>query len=183
MPAFTRAQVGVILLLGVLLSGVYAWRARFGPGWPTLAARTPPSVFVEVAGEVTRPGVYAFPAPPVLSQAWRQAGGPEPPPPADLALPSGSRIEVLPGGGHRLGRMSGAQLLTLGLALDLNTATAADLEALPGIGPVLARRIVDHRQSRGAFAKIDDLREISGLGEKKLEQLRPFLVISGATPP
>ena len=81
--------------------------------------------------------------------------------------------------------MSGPRLLTLGLALDLNTATAEDLEALPGVGPVLAQRIVAHRVAHGNFRNIAELLEVSGIGAKKLEALRPLITIQEpiSTPP
>ena len=73
-------------------------------------------------------------------------------------------MEVTPEGGYRLAVMSGAQLVTLGLPLDLNRATAEDLDAVPGIGPALAQRIVDYRKAHGPFKQIEDLREVSGIG-------------------
>ena len=92
-------------------------------------------------------------------------------------MPSGSRVEVTPDGTCRLGRMSGEHLLTLGLALNLNTATAEDLEALPGIGPVMAQRLVQFRQTHGPFKDVEDLLAVSGIGEKKLARLKPYLVV------
>ena len=64
---------------------------------------------------------------------------------------------MTPEGGYRVAAMSGAQLVTLGLPLDLNRATAQDLDALPGLGPALAQRIVDYRQAHGPFKQIEDL--------------------------
>jgi competence ComEA-like helix-hairpin-helix protein len=58
--------------------------------------------------------------------------------------------------------------------IDLNRATAAELQALPGIGPVLARRIIEERRKR-LFQSVDDLRRVSGIGPKRLEQLRPYV--------
>ena len=84
-------------------------------------------------------------------------------------------MEVTPDGGYRLAAMSGAQLLTLGLPLDLNRATAEDLDAIPGIGPALAQRIVDYRQAHGPFKKIEDLMEVSGIGPENLQKLKPYL--------
>ena len=75
--------------------------------------------------------------------------------------------------------MPGAQLVTLGLTLDLNRATAQDLDALPGIGPALAQRIVDYRQAHGPFKQIDDLREVSGIGPENLQKLKPYLGLGG----
>lgn len=61
--------------------------------------------------------------------------------------------------------------------LDLNTATAAQLaETLPGIGAEIAERIVSYREANGPFASVDDLKNVEGIGEKKLGQIRSFLV-------
>jgi len=169
--------MGTILLMATLLLGLYAGRGYLGRlSWKT-GALPPPPVFVEVTGEVAHPGVYAFPAPPTLPDAWRRAGGPEWSPLPETRLPSQTRLEVEPGGGFDVGRISGERLLTLGLALDLNTASAADLEALPGVGPVLAQRIVQYRESQGPYKKFDDLLAVHGLGKKKLALLRPLLTI------
>ena len=56
--------------------------------------------------------------------------------------------------------------------MDLNAATAGDLDALPGIGPVLAERIVSWRTEHGHFTSIDQLREVPGIGDAKFESLR-----------
>ena len=56
--------------------------------------------------------------------------------------------------------------------IDLNSATLADLDTLPGVGPVLAQRILDWRKSNGRFTSVDELREITGVGEKRLADLR-----------
>jgi competence protein ComEA len=57
--------------------------------------------------------------------------------------------------------------------VDLNRASAAELDALPGIGPVLARRIVEHRERAGPFRSTDELRAVRGVGPRLLERLRP----------
>jgi competence protein ComEA len=184
---FSRSQLGVILLLGAALLLLWAWRAHFGLG--PAAAPPPgagPPVFVEVRGALPAPGVYAFGHPPSLTEVWRQSGSPGLAPPAPAPgqaeqpgqIASGSLVTISPDGHYRLGRMAGAQLLTLGLPLELNTASAADFIALPGIGPALAQRIVDYRTAHGPFKKTDDLRQVSGIGPTKLENLRPHLVIS-----
>lgn len=67
--------------------------------------------------------------------------------------------------------------------LDLNRATEQDLEALPGIGPVLAERIVTHRQKAGPFASVEDLRAVKGIGKKTFEKLRTFVNVSPASKP
>jgi competence protein ComEA len=64
------------------------------------------------------------------------------------------------------------QRILLGRPIDLNVASAEDLEALPRIGPVLARRIVDERRQRGPYASVDDLVRVKGIGPKTVERLR-----------
>ena len=68
-------------------------------------------------------------------------------------------------------------LAALLLALNLNTATPKQLEALPGIGPVLAKRIVDFREKKGGYKRIEELLAIPGVSEKKWKVLRDLLTV------
>jgi len=101
------------------------------------------------------------------------------------ALASSGRIHVdprcrfIPGPGAP----SAAALLSLGLPVDLNTATFEDLQALPGIGPALAGRIVTSRRDKGPFCAIDDLARVKGVGVKTVERLRPQLSASCSSGP
>ena len=84
-------------------------------------------------------------------------------------------------GESREGRLPGSKIglqpKTPGRVIDPNRASQADLETLPGIGPVLARRIMDYRRVHGPYKKIADLRKVSGIGPKKLEKIKPYLTI------
>lgn len=62
--------------------------------------------------------------------------------------------------------------------VDLNRAGAADLDHLPGVGPVLARRILEHRARHGPFRRVDELRAVRGIGPRTLERLRPLVTVS-----
>jgi comEA protein len=64
--------------------------------------------------------------------------------------------------------------------VNLNTASAADLERLPGVGPAMAARIVEYRQKNGNFKKIEDLMNVKGIGEKSFLKLKPQIIV---TPP
>lgn len=64
---------------------------------------------------------------------------------------------------------------TIRFSLDINTAPTGELAQLPGIGPAMARRIVDHRRQHGPFASIDAVAEVSGIGPVTLSQIRPFI--------
>jgi competence protein ComEA len=99
------------------------------------------------------------------------------PPPA-LACASGAhrdaegRIACGEGEGEPL---STAEALLIGTRIDLNRATAEDLEIIPGLGETRAREIVEDRGARGAFGSIDDLARVRGIGKKTLERVRPYL--------
>lgn len=64
--------------------------------------------------------------------------------------------------------------------ININTATAEELTALPGIGMVLAQRIVDYRTEHGSFRSKDDLSQVAGIGEKKLDGIMEYIVFSGS---
>lgn len=63
--------------------------------------------------------------------------------------------------------------------VDVNTAAVSELEALPGIGPTLARRIVSYREENGPFESLEELMEVSGIGEAKLRALRDYVIVGG----
>lgn len=65
--------------------------------------------------------------------------------------------------------------------VNINSATAAELERLPGVGPALAARIVAHREKNGAFKQLEDLMLVKGIGEKSFERIKPYVALSGAT--
>ncbi len=67
--------------------------------------------------------------------------------------------------------------------VNLNTATAAELETLPGIGPKVALRIVDYRKAKGPFKKIEELMNVQGIGEKAFLRIRPQLTVGSKPEP
>jgi competence protein ComEA len=91
------------------------------------------------------------------------------------AASAGSASTIAPS----LDRLSSASRQTVVEHLDLNRATEHELEALPGIGPVLAGRIVQYRRAQGAFGTIDQLRQVKGIGKKTLDRIRPLVQVTG----
>jgi competence protein ComEA len=67
------------------------------------------------------------------------------------------------------------------VVVNLNTATAADLEKLPGVGPAMAQRIVEYRQKNGEFKKIEDLMNVKGVGERSFLRLKPLITVTSHT--
>ncbi|MCL3860578.1 helix-hairpin-helix domain-containing protein [Actinotalea sp. K2] len=141
-----------------------------------------PDVVVHVVGRVLSPGVVHLPAGSRLADALEAAGGPTPE--ADLAavnlarvVTDGEQVHVpAPGEAPPVQQPAapgaGDQATEAGAALDLNTADAVQLDVLPGIGPVLAQRIVDWRAQNGPFTSVEELGEVSGIGPRLLEGLR-----------
>lgn len=158
------------------------------PARVTAAPTDPPggAVVVHVAGAVTSPGLYRLGADARVADALDAAGGPA----ADAELDAvnlaakvtdGERIyvprkgepspAVVTGGGA-----AGAGGATVG-PLDLNTATAEQLDALPGVGPATAEAILAYRQEKGRFRSVDELLEVRGIGEAKLASLRSKVTV------
>jgi competence protein ComEA len=149
------------------------------------------SVTVHVAGEVEKPGLVELPAGARIADALKAAGGATAEAELDLvnlAAPALDASQILvpgpetvagPGDGAsngavppRTGDAAGAAGAAPGEgAVNINTADAATLEQLPGIGPALASRIVDHRNQVGPFASMEDLDAVSGIGPAMMERL------------
>jgi competence protein ComEA len=142
---------------------------------PAGTATSSPAATAHAAGAVARPGVYKLPPGARVTDLLDAAGGPVGD--ADLdqlnlaaAVGDGERIYV-PHRGEALPAAAGAHQETGG-PVDLNRATAEQLDALPGIGPATAKAIIDHRTKNGRFRSVDDLLEVRGIGDAKLADLR-----------
>jgi competence protein ComEA len=132
------------------------------------------TVAVHVSGMVVAPGVVDVPPDAIVADAIEAAGGLLSEALVDqinLAAPivPGEQI-VVPGPTGATADIGGE----VG-ALSINQATPTDLESLPGVGPVLAERIVSYRESNGRFDAVDDLLEVPGIGEAKLEAIRDLV--------
>jgi competence protein ComEA len=137
---------------------------------------------------VARPGVEELPVGSRVSDAVEAAGGATAK--ADLSglnlarvlvdgeqvkVPEPGEVVATPGGGGGAAPGAGGGAGTGGVVVPLNTADVSTLDTLPGVGPVLAQRIVDWRTAHGRFTTVDELAEVSGIGQKLLAQLRPLV--------
>lgn len=146
---------------------------------------------VAVTGKVRRPGLVRLRAGARVADAVEAAGGMLPG--ADIAYLNVARKVVdgelilvgvtappgagVPGPEQAAGGGAAPGASPPGAPVNLNTATPAQLDALPGVGPVLAQRIVDHRERHGAFRNVGDLRQVSGIGKARYEQLKDLVTV------
>jgi competence protein ComEA len=188
--------VGLVVVLVALLGGAGLWYVRSLPrpvtitqvpagaaGPATSASPTAPPIIVDVAGAV-RPGVYDFAAGDRVIDAIERAGGALPK--SDLSLlnlaaplTDGTQILVPKRGPPAVGAAAPGTTTGSSAAglINVNTATATELEALSGIGEVLAATIVEYRTQNGPFATVDDLLDVSGIGPATLEEIRDQVTV------
>jgi competence protein ComEA len=189
-----RALLAGAALLAVLLFGsrLLSHGGSAAPPPPTLPPPTfatttapPTRAVVHVVGAVRRPGLYRLAQGARVADAVARAGGSTRK--ADLslvnlaALVSDGEQVVVPrrGTGAAAGAAAGAGASSAsGIPrgpVHLNGATVEQLDALPGVGPVTAQKIVDYRQKHGAFTSVDELDAVSGIGPARLDQLRDLV--------
>lgn len=150
------------------------------------------AVVVHVAGSVRHPGVYTLPAGSRVQQAVEAAGGALPGAGLDalnlaavavdgtrILVPDRAGLDIGVGGAGGAGAGAADQPPAAGPGglLNLNTATVEQLDALPGVGPVLAGRIIEWRTGHGRFTSVDELDAVSGIGAKMLANIRPLVTV------
>jgi competence protein ComEA len=186
--------LSLVAALAAVIAAVGVWRERPVPEpAPVLplvtaaAAATPPpgavpEVVVSVAGRVARPGLVRLPDGTRVADALAAAGGALPG--TDLMglniarkLSDGEQLLVgvapppgQPADGAVLGTPAGTSQ-----KVDLNAATLEQLDVLPGVGPVTAQRILDWRAAHGRFTSVNQLREVSGIGQARLARLKDLV--------
>jgi competence protein ComEA len=182
----SRALVAAALLIaGLFVAGRFfvasgtATVERSPPAAGEIEAAAPARLVVHVVGAVRRPGLYRLEHGARIADAVRRAGGATRR--ADLSLVNlaaqvsdGTQVVVPRRVVVEAGvpAPAGESAAPAGGPVHLNTATLEQLDALPGVGPVTAQKILDYRQQHGAFSSVDDLDAIPGIGPARLEQLR-----------
>lgn len=165
----------------------------------TASAGEAAEVVVHVVGQVRKPGVVHLPGGARVADALSAAGGAAkgadlaalnlarpvsdgeqvyvPKPGETLPAPPGAQGGTPPGAGTGAGGTGPGGSGTGTGQVNLNTADLAELDSLPGVGPVLAQRILDWRAEHGRFSSVDELGEVSGIGEKLLARLKPKVTL------
>jgi competence protein ComEA len=198
LSALSRGElIGLIAVVALTIGGAGLWYARSlprpvevragpeaapapAPGSPTAS---PSLILVDVAGWVRRPGVYEFASGARVIDAIEAAGGARPG--AQLQalnlaalIADGSQILVPKEGSAPVAGATGTGTSpATGGLVNVNTATAAELETLPGVGEVIAQAIIDHRTEHGPFTSVDQLIDVSGIGDATLENLRGSVTV------
>lgn len=181
LKAFYPTFIGV--LIGLVLGGVL-WivaRSPRGNSVELLPPPTPAPLVVDVAGAVPRPGVYELPDGSRVKDAVDAAGGflAE----ADRAglnlaapLEDGQQLQIpFLAGAEPVGAARVDEPAVLDL-IDINTADAETLSTLPGIGPTLAQRIVEYRETWGEFYYIEDIMNVEGIGPSTFENIKDLIM-------
>jgi competence protein ComEA len=184
-PAQRRLLVAVILLAVLLVVELprLAQRGSARPPVPPLRAPKPARVadgrlVVYVSGAVRRPGLYRLARGTRIDDAVALAGGAT----ARADLVAVNLAAPLADGEQIVVPLRGAAGATSGAAasptapLDLNSASLEQLDALPGIGPTTAQKILDYRQAHGAFHSLDELDAVPGMGPARIEQLKGLVI-------
>ncbi|MDQ4030910.1 MAG: ComEA family DNA-binding protein [Actinomycetota bacterium] len=189
--------LSLVAALAAVIAAVGVWRERPvpepTPALPLVTADTAPGasappplaapeVVVSVAGRVVRPGLVRLPDGTRVADALTAAGGPLPG--TDLMglniarrLSDGEQllIGVAPPPGQPTDGAAPSTPSGESRKVDLNTATLEQLDVLPGVGPVTAQRILDWRAAHGRFISVDQLREVSGIGQARLARLKDLV--------
>ena len=178
---FSQTQKRALLILGsvlILISLLVVFRGNNRvEAAPQILPVTivEPEIFVDVTGAVNRPGVYSLTGKSRVIDAIKAAG--DSAPGADLSTINLARIlndgeqiyvdsTVLNSSGKRVSRSVHTG------PININRATAAQLDSLDGIGPVIAQRIIEYRKVNGSFTSVDDLQKVSGIGAAKFAQIK-----------
>lgn len=189
--ALSRGEIiGLLVVVGVTLVGGALWYVRSLPQPVEIRAAvrpsagpdspSPASIVVDVAGWVKRPGVYEFVQGDRIIDAIEAAGGPRKGgemSSLNLASPLSDAQQVLVPQPIRGPAASSESGVDASGKINVNTADATQLETLSGIGEVLAQAIIDHRDDNGPFTSVDQLMDVSGIGEATLGEIRDQVTV------
>jgi competence protein ComEA len=183
----SKGAVVVLLLVAIAVAVAVSAFGSHGTSAPVGTVRSPtaapslqPTIYVHLLGAVAAPGLYELPADARAVDAVAAAGGFAEG--ADRAsinlarfLSDGEQVYVPLEGEQPLSPAGPAG--TIGGKVNLNTADTATLETLPRVGPAMAARIIAWRDENGRFASVEDLKSVSGIGDKTFEAMRELVTV------
>ena len=176
LPALNKKRAAVAVVVLAALIGVWFSSSQApSPDEPEASSMevfAPSTFLVHVAGAVKDPGLYELESGARVSDAVEMAGGF-----AESALQSSVNLARLIADGEQIVVLDTSQLTADSGYVSLNSASAAKLEELPGIGPSTAKKIIDYRQKIGSFSSVEQIIEVPGVGKKLLEQVRDQLTL------
>ena len=184
MRYLSLGQQRILLVLASLLLGALYLKFYYFP--PAPLEKIAKEIVVEVLGEVRKPGVYMFQHSPTLTEAIEKADGLKEPALFDQAsssepLKTGALVNVRKESRQeiriKIETMEAHKLIVFSIPLDLNRVSAEDLCLIPGVGESLAKEIVTYREKRKGFLSIEELKKIKGIGDKKYQSLKNFLIV------
>ncbi len=182
-----KRGLAIIFALSIGIAAFYFLNSRPGAEIaaieelaPIVEQVEPAKLIVNVAGKVANPGVYQLPSGARVIDAIQAAGNQLKG--VDISDINLARVlvdgeQILVGGSKSISNRSVVKKISPDNPLDINRATLAQLDTLPGIGPVTAQRIIDYRIKVGRINALDELKKISGLGGSKFEEIKPLLRI------
>jgi competence protein ComEA len=185
-PNFSSQVIGLGILF-LLLVGyiIYFFNINFNSNMGRIGKF--PLYCFEVKGEVSEPGVYFFPFPPNINQLFAAANGFQ-----ETKLLMNSKVipdpgalifikKTSPGIEVKFDSMEARKKIILGIPLNINTATAEEFSAIPGIGLGIGNKIVEFRNNQGKFFNLEDLKKINGIGNKRLRKIKKYLTVDSET--
>ncbi len=173
-----QLALGIAVVAALVAIGIMLWVDRMRPVAIVFETPAAETIEVSVSGAVGSPGVVEVPAGARLVEVVDAAGG----------FTDDANTDVL----NLAGRVGDGEAVTIPRAgestesvvspgedglINLNTATATELDELPGIGDVLAGRIIDRRETVGPFTSVDQLSEIEGISPRLVEEIRPYVTV------
>jgi competence protein ComEA len=185
-PDFIRLRQKGLFIFSILILGFLSFHFWEMNQKPILSAWTGTGITIELGGRVFRPGLLVYSQPPTIQKVIHDGGGfmsvgavPASAGKDVLIQDTALRVETEKNGGIFIQQnpLSVKALWVLGRPLPLNRATAEDLDRIPGIGPGLARRIIEFRQALGSFSSLDQLKEVNGIKEKTYEKIKGYLTL------
>lgn len=189
-----RPYLLMLALFVIVLGGTIFWLRRPEPTPLTITTATPrpsatvASLMVDLRGAVSKPGIYTLPVgsrvqdalilagdvlsnadPRTLNLARRLNDGEQ------IYVPLIGEVVTAPTPSTKSGTLQTAT--SPGGKININTATLAELDRLPGVGPSIGQRIIDYRTQNGDFKKIDDLKKVRGIGDAMFDQIKDLVTL------